>query len=180
MDFTHFDNKGNIDMVDIGDKTSSERIAIAKGFIILSEKTIDMIENSLIKKGNVYEVARVAGILSAKKVYETIPLTHPLPIEKVKIEFFTEKDKIHCFSFVKTHYKTGVEMEALFSVSSSLLTVYDMVKAVEKKGIIGGIELVYKSGGKSGIFQRKDKNIEIRKKEKSFFLFFKGKEIFSF
>jgi cyclic pyranopterin phosphate synthase len=179
MDFTHFDKKGDLDMVDIGDKPFTERVAIAKGYISLSEKTVDLIERSNIKKGNVYEISRISGILAVKKVSDLIPLTHPLPIEKIKIEFFTEKERINCFSFVKTHYKTGVEMEALFAVSSSLMTVYDMVKAVDKEGIIEGIELIYKSGGKSGLFYKERDNIKIIKEKGKNHLFFKEKKIFT-
>ncbi len=179
MKFTHFDKKGDLDMVDIGDKPFSERVAIAKGYISLSEKTINLIESSKIKKGNVYEVSRISGIMGVKKVSELIPLTHPLPVEKIKIEFFTEKDRINCFSLVKTHYKTGVEMEALFAVSTSLMTIYDMVKAVDKEGVIEGIELVYKSGGKSGIFYKEKNDIKLINEKGGFSLFFKEKQIFT-
>ncbi len=180
MSLTHIDKKGNVNMVDVGDKEISERVAIAYGRIKLSEKVISLIKEDGLKKGNVLEIAKVGGIFGAKNTSNIIPLTHPIPIEKIAIEFFVEENLIHCFSFAKTHYKTGIEMEAIFSVLSALSTVYDMVKAEERGAIIESVTLLYKSGGKSGTFlNNSNLDFEIKKGENNSFIF-KGKTIFIF
>jgi len=179
MKISHLNNKGKLEMVDISSKSSSRRISIAYGRISLSNKTLNLIIDSKIKKGSVLETAKIGGIIGAKSVSNIVPLTHPLPIEKIKIEFFLDKDSIHCFSMCKTHYKTGIEIEAIFAVSSALLTIYDMIKSVEKQPVINSIELIFKSGGKTAEFYKKKKNFEIKKVKNKRILFFKSKEIFN-
>jgi len=180
MEFSHTDKKGEINMVDIGDKKESERIAIATGKILLSPSTIELIKKDTLKKGNVLSVAKMGGIFGAKNTSSIIPLTHPIPIEKIAIEFVIEKNSIICFSFAKTHYKTGIEMEAIFSVLSALASVYDMVKSVEREAKIDNIFLLYKEGGKSGVFKNSKIDFEILVENKKHFFVYKGKKIFEF
>ena len=166
---THFDDKGNATMVDVTDKKVTDREAIATGYIGISKDCYERIDNKSIAKGDVLAVAQVAGIMGAKKTSELIPLCHILNLTKVAIEWQMigarpedivnagDKDKIrywiNCRCIVRCTGKTGVEMEALTGVSTALLTVYDMCKAIDKKMIIDGITLVKKSGGKSGDFR---------------------------
>ncbi len=178
MDFTHIDKKGKINMVDIGEKEQSERIAIAFGKIALSETTVNLIKGDNLKKGSVIETARIGGILGAKSTSSIIPLTHPIPVEMVAMEFLIEEDSILCFSLAKTHYKTGIEMEALFSVLSALATVYDMVKAVEREGRIENVFLLYKEGGESGIFKNPALDFDIINEDEKRYFVFENKRIF--
>jgi cyclic pyranopterin phosphate synthase len=149
---THIDLKGNAMMVDVGDKPISHRIARAKGQVRLLASTLDMVKQGLMKKGDVLTVAKIAGIQGAKKTSELIPLCHPLIINQidVTIEIDEELPGLQIESSVITDGKTGVEMEALTAVSVAALTIYDMVKAVEKTARIEDIRLVEKRGGKSG------------------------------
>ncbi len=178
MGFTHTDEKGNVNMVDIGEKEKTKRIAIAFGKIELSENVISLIKEDKLKKGNVFEVAKIGGIFGAKKTSDIIPLTHPIPIEKISIEFLIKKNDVYCFSLAKTHYKTGIEMEAIFSVLAALSSVYDMVKAVERGAFIKEVSLLYKEGGKSGVFKNPKYRIEILNKEGKRFFIFDDREIF--
>ena len=150
----HIDNKGNIKMVDIGDKTSTERKAIASGSIYLNKEALKSINDSINKKGDVLVVAQIAGIQAAKNTSSLIPLTHSLNIVSVNIEFNVLPNKIECTSEVNCHGKTGVEIEALCAVQISLLTIYDMCKYIDKKMTISEVCLILKEGGKSGKFKR--------------------------
>lgn len=152
--FSHLTPSGKAHMVDVGDKAGTDRLAIARGEVILSGSTLDMIERSLAKKGDVLTVAQIAGIMGAKRTAELIPLCHPLPIQQVELNLAVRRDLpgIEITAAVRTHSKTGVEMEALTGVAVAALTVYDMVKAVERSARIQNIRLVEKHGGKSGDF----------------------------
>lgn len=156
--FTHFDAEGQAHMVDVGDKAVTERIAVASGSIRMQARTLAMILEGGHKKGDVLGVARIAGIMGAKRTAELIPLCHPLPLTKVGIEFKadTTLDSIHCTATAKTHGQTGVEMEALCAVQVALLTIYDMCKAVDRGMLIENVRLEEKSGGKSGHWRRSD------------------------
>ena len=153
---THFDGKGDAHMVDVSDKDVTSRIAVARGEVRMSPETLAVITEGRAKKGDVLAVARLAGIMGAKKTADLIPLCHPLPITKVAVEL--EPDPalpgVRIEATVKTTGQTGVEMEALTAVSVAALTLYDMVKAVEKTMVIGEIRLEMKDGGKSGRFER--------------------------
>lgn len=151
---THIDTDGRAHMVDVADKDDSKRTAIARGFVHLSANTLKAIEQGRTKKGDVLSVAELAGIMAAKKTAELIPLCHPLPLSRVKLALVLAEDGVAVTSEVGCTGKTGVEMEALTAVSVACLTVYDMVKAMEKSARIGGIELVEKTGGKSGDYKR--------------------------
>ena len=157
MELTHFDENGNARMVDVGDKDVTKRIAIAEGKIKVCKAVYDAIVNKEVKKGDVLTVATTAGIMGVKKNFEIIPMCHILNITNAKIEWeindkaLTDGNyEIKCICTVKCEGKTGVEMEALTGVSVALLTVYDMVKAIDKKMVIGDIYLKEKDGGKSG------------------------------
>lgn len=152
--FTHFDEKGNAIMVDVTDKSDTQRTAVAEGRILVNEEVFDAIRNHTAEKGDVLGTARIAGIMAAKKTGELIPMCHPLMLTKVGIEFeLDEKEKsVRCVCTAKLFGKTGVEMEALTGVSVALLTIYDMCKALDKSMEMSGIRLVEKQGGKSGHF----------------------------
>ncbi len=149
---THFDASGNAIMVDVSDKKDTVRTAIAKGVISMSEETFDAIKNGGIKKGDVLGVARVAGIMAAKKTWDLIPMCHPLMLSKCTVDFELDNNKVYIEALVKTTGKTGVEMEALTAVTTAALTIYDMCKAMDKKMIIESVHLANKTGGKSGDF----------------------------
>ena len=153
---THFDEHGKAIMVDISEKSATERIAIASGKIIVNAEVYEAIEQGNIKKGDVLGVARIAGIMAAKRTDEMIPLCHSLPINSCKIDFqmLPEESAVKAISTVKLNGLTGVEMEALHSVSIALLTIYDMCKALDKRMEIKDIHLEKKIGGKSGEFNR--------------------------
>ncbi|MCG7626601.1 cyclic pyranopterin monophosphate synthase MoaC [Epibacterium sp. MM17-32] len=155
MSLTHFDQKGDAHMVDVSDKDVTARIAVAEGHIRMAQETYDIIAEGRAKKGNVLSVARLAGIMGAKKTAELIPLCHPLPITKVAVELTLDPDLpgVRVEGTVKTTGQTGVEMEALTAVSTACLTVYDMAKAVDKAMEIGGIRVLLKDGGKSGRYE---------------------------
>ncbi len=158
MSLTHFDAEGKAHMVDVSDKAVTDRIAVAEGYISMARETFDLISEGRAKKGDVLGVARLAGIMGAKKTPDLIPLCHPLPITKVAIELVLEPDLpgIRVEATVKTSGQTGVEMEALTAVSTAALTVYDMAKAVDKAMEISGIRVVLKDGGKSGRYEVND------------------------
>jgi cyclic pyranopterin phosphate synthase len=149
---THIDKNGNATMVDVNDKSISDRIAKAQGEILVTKDILDNIKDQSLKKGDLFTVAKVAGINAAKNTCQLIPLCHQVPLDSIDIEF-TVNDRtstITVSSIVKTSYKTGVEMEALVAVNITLLTIYDMCKAVSKDMEIRKVELIHKSGGKSG------------------------------
>lgn len=151
---THIDEDGRAHMVDIADKADSVRTAKARGFVSLSAATLTAIDQGRTKKGDVLSVAELAGIMGAKKTADLIPLCHPLPLSRIKLELSLQENGIRVLAEVGCTGKTGVEMEALTAVSVACLTVYDMVKAIQKDAVISGIELVEKTGGKSGDFKR--------------------------
>lgn len=152
---THFDAQGNAHMVDVSDKAVTSRIATAEGHVTMARETFDLITEGRAKKGDVIGVARLAGIMGAKKTPELIPLCHPLPVTKVTVDLTPDPDLpgLRIEATVKTTGQTGVEMEALTAVSTAALTVYDMVKAVDKAMEIGGIRVILKDGGKSGRYE---------------------------
>ena len=152
---THFDADGQAHMVDVSDKADTARMAVAEGYIKMSAQTLETIQDGSAKKGDVLGVARLAGIMGAKRTADLIPLCHPLPITKVAIELepVPELPGVRVVATVKTGGKTGVEMEALAAVSTALLTVYDMVKAIQKDMEIKDIRLLRKEGGKSWLFE---------------------------
>lgn len=154
MEFTHFDEKGNARMVDVSDKEITHREATAVGSIRVSEEVFDAIEGRKVKKGDVYTVAQVAGIMGAKRTSDLIPMCHILNLTGVDVTFVPDRETltITASCTAKTDGKTGVEMEALTGVSTALLTVYDMCKAIDRRMEIEYIHLVKKSGGKSGDF----------------------------
>ena len=148
-ELTHINDDGEASMVDVGDKDIISRVAIASGFIRLKGSTLDLIYGQKIKKGDVLTVAKIAGISAAKKTAEMIPLCHQIPISHVSVDFTREEDGIKIEAKVKTHAKTGVEMEALSAVSNAALTLYDMCKAVDKEMQIERIRLDNKEKGES-------------------------------
>ena len=154
-DLTHFDDNGNAHMVDISDKQNSFRTAKAACFIQMSLETLKIISDGSAKKGDVLNVARIAGIQGAKRTSELIPLCHPISLTKISLDL-TLDDKIpgvEIISTVKTTGPTGVEMEALTAASISALTVYDMVKSLDKSIIVKDLRLIFKDGGKSGLYE---------------------------
>jgi cyclic pyranopterin phosphate synthase len=155
--FTHFDRQGNAIMVDVGDKRETVRVAEAAGKIKMSAEAYGLVKSGSIAKGDVLGIARVAGVMAAKKVDELIPLAHPLMITKVTIDFaFCDEDtSVDIFATVGISGKTGVEMEALTAVAVTALTIYDMCKAVDKSMVISDVRLLKKTGGKSGTYIRK-------------------------
>ena len=155
--FTHFDRQGNAIMVDVGDKRETVRVAEAAGKIKMSAEAYGLVKSGSIAKGDVLGIARLAGVMAAKKVDELIPLAHPLMITKVTIDFaFCDEDtSVDIFATVGISGKTGVEMEALTAVAVTALTIYDMCKAVDKSMVISDVRLLKKTGGKSGTYIRK-------------------------
>jgi len=145
-------------MVDVGDKATTQRIAICEGYISMQPETLALIMDGTHKKGDVLGVARIAGIMACKKTAELIPLCHPLPITHVEIQLVPQRDmhRVHCLSTVKTTGQTGVEIEALLATQIALLTIYDMCKAVDRGMVIDSVRLLEKSGGKSGHWLRAD------------------------
>lgn len=152
---SHFDDHGNAHMVDVSDKAVTDRIATAEGWVRMAPATYDIIAEGRAKKGDVIGIARLAGIMGAKKTPDLIPLCHPLPITKVAVDLTLDPELpgLRLQATVKTSGQTGVEMEALTAVSVTALTVYDMAKAVDKAMEIGGIRVTLKDGGKSGRYE---------------------------
>ena len=159
MTFTHMNEAGYGRMVNVTDKKSTHRIAIAQGKIRMQKKTLDAVKNGAIQKGDVLQVAQIAGVMGAKQTDRLIPLCHPLPLTGVDLAFHFDEDGIVVRSAVQTEGKTGVEMEALTAVSTALLTIYDMTKAIDKSMVIGEISLLYKEGGKSGVYEKKQARV---------------------
>ncbi|GAB6192378.1 cyclic pyranopterin monophosphate synthase MoaC [Desulfocastanea catecholica] len=155
--FSHFDDQGHARMVDVSEKLETVRVAEAGGNISMSAEAYQLVKSGSMAKGDVLGIARVAGVMAAKKVDELIPLAHPLMITKVTIDFslLDDDSSIDIFATVGISGKTGVEMEALTAVSIAALTIYDMCKAVDKSMVISNIRLLKKTGGKSGTYIRK-------------------------
>jgi cyclic pyranopterin phosphate synthase len=155
-ELTHFNSAGEAHMVDVGDKHVTRRIAVAEGRITMQPETLALILKGEAKKGDVLGVARIAGIMAAKKTSDLIPLCHPLMLSKVNIDLepLEAENTVHCTATVQTSGQTGVEMEALTAVQVTLLTIYDMCKAVDKGMTMEGIRLLEKAGGKSGHWKR--------------------------
>ncbi len=153
-ELTHFDNEGKAIMVDVGEKENTRRVAVARGEVAMQPETLKRIVENRVEKGDVFAVARLAGIMAAKKTSELIPLCHPLLINSVTIEFTADhgKARVAIEACVKVNGQTGVEMEALTAVSVAALTIYDMCKAVDKTMMIDRVRLVEKKGGRSGHF----------------------------
>lgn len=157
-DFTHFGRQGRAKMVDVSDKQQTVREAVAKGTVQMKPATLELIKSGGVKKGDVLAVAQVAGIMAAKKTPELIPMCHPLHLTGIDIGFhLKEPEKIEIQATVRTTDRTGVEMEALVAVSAAALAIYDMCKAVDREITISDIKLMKKSGGKSGVFARKER-----------------------
>ncbi|CAN7200207.1 cyclic pyranopterin monophosphate synthase MoaC [Bosea sp. LjRoot90] len=152
---THLDQKGAAHMVDVGDKAETVRIAVAEGHVVMQPETLAIVRDGEAKKGDVLGTARLAGIMAAKRAHELIPLCHPLLLTKIAVDLAIDEalPGVRVRAEVKLTGKTGVEMEALTAVSVACLTVYDMVKAVDRAMHIEGIKLVHKSGGKSGTYE---------------------------
>lgn len=156
MEFTHFDEHGRAHMVEVGEKEDTRRSAIARGTIFMKPKTVKMIKDDMIKKGDVLSVAQIGGIMGAKKTSDLIPMCHNIFISGADISFNVLEDAIEIEAEVRTIGKTGIEMEALTAVSMAALTIYDMCKAVDKDMIISNIRLIKKTGGKSGTYLRNE------------------------
>ena len=154
-ELTHFDAGGQAHMVDVSEKPVTDRVAVAEGWVRMRPETLALVTAGTAKKGDVLGIARLAGIMGAKKTAELIPLCHPLAITKVTLDLVPDADLpgVRITATVKTTGQTGVEMEALTAVSVAALTVHDMLKAAEKTIEIGGIRVVLKDGGKSGRFE---------------------------
>ena len=155
---THLAASGEARMVDVSEKAATERVAIAEGRVVMAKKTLDLVLKGNAKKGDVLGAARLAGIMAAKRTHELIPLCHPLPVSKIAVDIEPNRTLpgLRVRSTVKVTGQTGVEMEALTAVSVACLTIYDMVKAVERGMRIEGIRLVGKSGGQSGHYRARE------------------------
>ncbi|GAB3481495.1 cyclic pyranopterin monophosphate synthase MoaC [Polaromonas eurypsychrophila] len=149
---THFDGQGQAHMVDVAAKPDTHRVAVAQGRIFMTTATLAIILDGTAKKGDVLGIARIAGIMAAKKTSDLIPLCHPLALTRVALEFSADGASISCLATVETVGPTGVEMEALTAVQIALLTIYDMCKAVDRAMVITDVKLLEKHGGKSGSF----------------------------
>jgi cyclic pyranopterin phosphate synthase len=151
---SHLDASGQAHMVDVGDKAETSRMATAEGCVVMQPQTLAIVRAGDAKKGDVLGTARLAGIMAAKQTSSLIPLCHPLPLSHVSVELIPTRRGYRIEARVRTEGRTGVEMEALTAVSVAALTIYDMVKAVDKEMVIGDICLVEKSGGRSGHYRR--------------------------
>jgi len=155
---THFNKDGKAHMVDVGDKASTRRVAITGGWISMQPETLRLIQQGGHKKGDVLGIARIAGIMAAKRTPDLIPLCHPLMLTHVDIEFQVDEsmNRVNCTATVETQGQTGVEMEALTATQVALLTIYDMCKAVDRGMVMGDVRLLEKKGGKSGHWIREE------------------------
>ena len=155
--FTHIDKNGRVRMVDVTEKEPTVRVAVAGGAVAMKPETFNMIRDQKVKKGNVLETARIAGIMAAKKTSELIPMCHPLNLTHVQVDFDPDESShsIGIEASVRIVDQTGVEMEALTAVATAALTIYDMCKSYDREMTITGIQLLEKSGGKSGTFKRR-------------------------
>lgn len=152
-DLTHINQSGRAKMVDVGEKPITNRIAVARGEIVMKPETINRINGGDLKKGDVLAVAQVGGITGAKKTWDLIPMCHNILITSCDIDFNVKHDRVEIISTVKTQGQTGIEMEALVAVTSAALTIYDMCKAIDKTMKIENVRLVKKAGGRSGVFE---------------------------
>ncbi len=154
--FTHIDDKGQVRMVDVTGKKPTVRVAVAGAAVLMKPETFSMIRDQKVKKGNVLETARIAGIMAAKKTSELIPMCHPLSLTHVQVDFIPDEtnSRIGIEASVRTIDQTGVEMEALTAVSVAALTVYDMCKSYDREMTVSNVQLLEKSGGKSGTYKR--------------------------
>ena len=151
---THIDDQGRPRMVDISQKQDTDRLAVAEGRVVMSPAALSAITEQRVKKGDVLQIARLAGIQGAKRASELIPLCHPLPIDGVEVDVLVDsEDSVRIVASVRTRWRTGVEMEALTAVSAAALTVYDMVKAIDRGMRIEGVRLLEKRGGRSGTWR---------------------------
>jgi cyclic pyranopterin monophosphate synthase len=152
---SHLNEAGEARMVDVSGKSVTERSAVAEGFVAMASKTLDLVLRGNAQKGDVLATARIAGIMAAKRTHELIPLCHPLPLTQVTVEFTPSRDPagVRVEATAKVEAKTGVEMEALTAVAVACLTIYDMVKAVDRSIELSGIRLIEKTGGRSGTFK---------------------------
>jgi cyclic pyranopterin phosphate synthase len=153
-DLSHLDERGHARMADVSEKSDTVRVARASGAVLLAPTTIALLQDNALPKGDALATARIAGILAAKKTAELIPLCHPLPLAHVAVQLLVKEDRVEIEAEASVTGKTGVEMEALTAVAVAALTLYDMVKAVDRNAVITDIRLEYKSGGKSGEFRR--------------------------
>src|SRR4030081_1737237 len=151
---SHVDARGRIKMVDVGDKPVTDREAVARGSITMSREALRLIRRGAVKKGDPLQTARLAGILAAKQTSALIPLCHPLPLTSVNVDLKATSRGYDIEARVRTTAQTGVEMEALTAVAVAALTIYDMVKAVDRTMVIGDVRLMFKSGGRSGTYTR--------------------------
>ncbi len=155
-DLTHLDKSGSLRMVDVGDKTTTQRHAVAEVWLIADEQVMAEVAQGNAPKGNIYEAARLAGIFAAKKTHDLIPLCHSLTLDHVAVRFESLKDRIRVESEASTRSATGVEMEALTAASIAALTLYDMLKALSKTMLVDGLRLLSKSGGRSGDYRAEE------------------------
>jgi cyclic pyranopterin monophosphate synthase len=155
---THLDESGRADMMDVGSKPDSERVAVAAGYVKMLPETLSLIEQGALKKGDVLTVARIAGIMAAKRTSELIPLCHPIPLNKIAVDIILNKEasRVDITATARTTGKTGVEMEALTAVSVAALTIYDMAKAVDRGMQIDAVRLLEKRGGIHGDYAAPD------------------------
>ncbi len=154
-ELTHFDERGASRLVDVGEKPITTRVAVAEGRVTMRPETLQLIRDRKFAKGDVFEVARLAGIMASKRTADLIPLCHPLGLDSVTVDIETLDERtVRILATTKISARTGVEMEALTSASVAALTIYDMCKAVDREMVIGPIQLLEKSGGKSGDFKR--------------------------
>jgi cyclic pyranopterin phosphate synthase len=156
---SHVDARGRVKMVDVGDKPVTNREAVARGTITMSSGAIRLIRRGAVAKGDPLQTARLAGILAAKQTSALIPLCHPLPLSSIQVDLTPRARGYEIEACVRTTGQTGVEMEALTAVAVAALTIYDMVKAVDKAMVIGDIRLMYKSGGRSGTYTRRQEDL---------------------
>jgi cyclic pyranopterin phosphate synthase len=161
---THFDAAGRARMVDVGDKAVTHRLAEASGRVTMQPETVTLIREGRAAKGDVLAVAQVAAIMAAKKTHELIPMCHPLLLTRIEVGFELAADAVAIVARVETRGQTGVEMEALTAVSAAALTIYDMVKAVDREMVIGDIRLVEKSGGRSGHYRFKTQHSKVKER----------------
>jgi cyclic pyranopterin phosphate synthase len=160
-ELSHLDAEGAVQMVDVGDKDASERRATAEAVLVVGEEVMAAVQSGETPKGNVFETARLAGIMAAKRTSELIPLCHTLPLDHVAVEFETGADRIRIEATAATRSATGVEMEALTAATVAGLTLYDMLKALSKGMVLEGVRLLAKSGGRSGEYRAPDARPEV-------------------
>ena len=150
---THFDTSGQAHMVDVGDKADTHRVAIASGYIRMHPETLAVVRDGTAGKGDVLGIARIAAIMGAKRTSDLVPLCHPIALTRITVDFSLHDDGISCHVRMETVGKTGVEMEALTAVQTGLLTIYDMLKAIDRGMVMTDIRLLEKSGGRSGAWR---------------------------